>query len=149
MTVTDTFTILVDSREQDPYVFGAEDTEEVTLEYGDYTVKGFEDTFAIERKSLDDLANCVGSDRERFEAQVFDAHESLDEYIIQVDAPRWHVYDYQDDAGCPHYFSQVHPNSVIGTVEKWPMEFRWVSNHANGAREAVNQLEDWWMDYTL
>src|SRR6516164_7628811 len=37
-----------------------------TLYSGDYSVRGLEDQFAVERKSVDDLANCcLASNRER------------------------------------------------------------------------------------
>jgi ERCC4-type nuclease len=66
-------TILVDSREQAPFKF---DTLPVSLEVGalstgDYSLPGFEDSVAVERKSLDDLVGCLkGEQRERFEREL-------------------------------------------------------------------------------
>ena len=76
--------ILVDEREKKPYNFPAMETETALLNYGDYAVKGlgyydvnpntgkeeFYPEFAVERKSLDDLARSVGTDRNRFEAEI-------------------------------------------------------------------------------
>lgn len=54
-------TILVDTREQDPLTEWPEGTttERATLDTGDYSIKGFETSFAIERKSLLDLAGTM------------------------------------------------------------------------------------------
>ncbi len=40
------------------------------LQIGDYTIAGLEKEVAVERKSIDDLANCLGRDRERFVRQL-------------------------------------------------------------------------------
>ena len=62
--------ILIDTREQAPFTFqGYEvDPEPATLPCGDYSLPGFEDRAAVERKKLNDLVGClVGKDRDRFE----------------------------------------------------------------------------------
>lgn len=61
---------LVDSREQRPWNLAPLRMESATLATGDYTLKGLERIVSIERKSLDDLVNCVGRDRKRFERCV-------------------------------------------------------------------------------
>lgn len=49
--------ILIDTREQQPFSFTRYEvaTEPATLPVGDYSLPGFEDWAAIERKSLEDL----------------------------------------------------------------------------------------------
>lgn len=66
------FHVIVDSREQRPFAFsGYPVTVEVgTLEAGDYSLAGFARRIAVERKSLQDLAGCLGTDRERFEREL-------------------------------------------------------------------------------
>lgn len=69
----DNFTIIIDSREQQPYSFDRwpVQTERVALATGDYSVAGFNDRAAIERKSLDDLVGCLmGENRQRFEREL-------------------------------------------------------------------------------
>src|SRR5688572_25097121 len=61
------FTIIIDSREQNPLTFTRLSSIRGTLQSGDYSIAGLEHLFAIERKSLDDLAMSVTSERERFE----------------------------------------------------------------------------------
>jgi len=41
-----------------------------TLKTGDYSLRGFEDEIATERKSLQDLYNTLGSGRDRFEREM-------------------------------------------------------------------------------
>ena len=65
--------ILFDSREQLAYGFERYDCEvmQAALPVGDYSLPGFEDRIAIERKSLDDLIACLmGTNRDRFEREL-------------------------------------------------------------------------------
>src|SRR5690242_7321038 len=63
--------IVVDNREQEPLRFERLETVSGTLYSGDYSIRGLEASFAIERKSIDDLANCcLAAQRERFEHEL-------------------------------------------------------------------------------
>ena len=65
--------IKVDTREQTPYLFKRYSAVEVipgTLTAGDYSIPGFEDEVAIERKELGDLIGCLSHDRERFTREL-------------------------------------------------------------------------------
>ncbi|KKM18724.1 hypothetical protein LCGC14_1662850 [marine sediment metagenome] len=63
-------TILVDDRENNPWTIPHPDFkfEKYRLNVGDYTIKGFEDQVAIEKKSgiVELIANLSGKDRPRF-----------------------------------------------------------------------------------
>mgnify|MGYP001048695011 CR=1 FL=1 len=67
-----TFTIVIDTREQSPFVFAQMDvpTERRALATGDYSIAGLEDKITIERKSLIDLFGSCGRGRTRFEAEI-------------------------------------------------------------------------------
>ncbi|UBF22654.1 ERCC4 endonuclease [Halorubrum tailed virus 25] len=147
--------ILIDDRERKPWKFPGVETEEARLETGDYSVKGFEDRFAVERKSLNDLATSVGSERNRFEAEIQRAQD-FDEFAVVVEASR-------EDAAAGRYYSQIHPNAVTGTVEKWPfkygiLEFVWAGENEDGEKvrdlpaardhapqEALRLLDRWYL----
>ena len=65
--------LLKDTREQTPYTFERWSVSVQTsgLITGDYSLLGFKDKIAIERKSLDDLVSCLlGKNRERFEKEL-------------------------------------------------------------------------------
>lgn len=164
-------TILVDDREQLPYDFPGLETEEARLNVGDYTYKGWEDTFAVERKTLDDLATSVGSDRTRFESEVRRANglasvnddgnprpgtkpdTALEEFVVVIEAHPDDVYNYAGTKSCPNYYSQIYPNSVIGTVEGWPdkydvMDFHWAGDREGGKQETLHFLDKWLLKYS-
>lgn len=70
--------LIIDAREQCPFQFEGKlypDTwiSKGTLQSGDYSLAGLENHVAIERKSLADLVQCLGRDRERFERELIRA----------------------------------------------------------------------------
>src|SRR5260370_23260028 len=63
--------IVIDGREQLPLVFTRLQSIEGTLYSGDYSIRGLEDTFSVERKSVEDIVSCcMGQNRERFEREL-------------------------------------------------------------------------------
>lgn len=143
--------IVIDDREKKPYQFTGVETIERRLDVGDYTYDGFADTFAVERKTLDDLATSVGSGRDRFEDEIKRA-QSLSEFVVLIEAPSGDVYRYAGDGYCPNYYSNIYPNSVIGTVEKWPvkystLDFEWAGNRKDAEQRALSLLDKWYLTY--
>lgn len=148
-------TILVDDREKKPYSFPGMEVEQARLNVGDYTIKGFEDVFAVERKSLNDLTRSVGTDRTRFEDEIKRAQD-LDNFTVVIESSVSDVY-------ARRYYSKIHPNAVFGTVKKWPwkygtLEFVWAGETPEGeptipmgqCREAAKQetlrlLDRWYL----
>lgn len=99
--------IISDSREQEPYTFSTP-TIRRKLEAGDYSIEGFEDSVAVERKTLEDFVSTVIRNRKRFYREL----QRLEEYeaaCIVVEA------DFSDILG-GRYRSGAHPNVVLGTV---------------------------------
>ncbi len=64
--IPDLPTILIDSREQRPLTFTHLPSERSTLASGDYSVRGLEETFAVERKTMADLVGSLKAGRDRF-----------------------------------------------------------------------------------
>jgi ERCC4-type nuclease len=58
--------LVVDTREQTPLTFCHLPAIAGTLGSGDYSIRGWEERFAIERKSLSDLAGSLTRERDRF-----------------------------------------------------------------------------------
>ena len=106
---------VIDTREQKPLHLKAGDIEIPTvsksLPTGDYSIEGLEHLVAIERKSLDDLGQCLGRDRERFEREL----QRLKAYQTRalVVECRW------CDIVQGNYKANVHPNSAIGSIMGW------------------------------
>ena len=66
--IPDGFVLLRDTREQRPLFDGAVEIPELTvvstaLVHGDYSVKGFEERFAVERKGVGDFFQYIGKQR--------------------------------------------------------------------------------------
>lgn len=134
--------ILIDDREKTPWEFPGVETETARLETGDYTVKGYEDRFAVERKSLNDLATSVGSGRERFEAEINRAQD-MDEFAVVIEGT-------QQEAKNGDYYCNIHPNSLLGTTEKWPLkygilQFEWCGTPNAASQEALRLLDRWYL----
>lgn len=112
-----TLTILVDRREQRPWEWtGTGITVEAgTLATGDYSVVGFADRMAIERKSLDDLVHTVIHDSTRWHAEVRRLAD-LDASCVVVEAGL-------PDLFARHYTGQADPRSVLGRVLSVELDF--------------------------
>ena len=64
-------TIIVDTREQTPLLFTRLPSVRSGLLTADYSIRGLEHLFAVERKSIPDLVSCCcASNRERFENEL-------------------------------------------------------------------------------
>ena len=72
--------IIVDSREQEPYLFNEQCVVGVrrALPVGDYSLEGHENTVAVERKTLDDFVNSVIHHRDRFFREL----RRLKDYVL-------------------------------------------------------------------
>ena len=147
------FTVLVDTREQSAFKFQnirCDQKEAVRingelkrpllmipikhkgLKTGDYAIDGLETRCAVERKSLEDLFHCVGSDRDRFENQLRRLNE-LEHPFVVVEASWDRIFK-----GCPR--SQLKPKTVFRSVIAWQqgLEFErihWWFLHSKRAAE--------------
>jgi DNA excision repair protein ERCC-4 len=62
--------IIIDSREQAPFVFDNLPSKSGTLYSGDYSIEGHENDFAVERKTIPDLVSSLSQGRPRFEREL-------------------------------------------------------------------------------
>ena len=98
--------ILIDDREKQPLSFSCQ-TIRKRLVHGDYSLMGYEDRIAIERKSLPDLVRCLGSDRrEQFETVVRFAKSTLKYYALVIEC------NYEDMFIPSKWFSHIQPQCV-------------------------------------
>ncbi len=112
-------TILVDSREQAPYGFSKYDavTESATLPCADYSLPGWEDRVAVERKSLNDLIACLmGKDRERFEREL-SHHRFYDRAAVVIEAS-------MDDVSKGRYRSEMKSHAALQSIITFQGRFR-------------------------
>lgn len=133
------FTVVVDSREQAAYDFKLYPVDTVVdgLKTGDYAIEGYEKSFVVERKSVDDLANCCAGDRDRFYEQLRRG-ERMTDFAVVVEGTRRDIE--QGD-----YYSNVHPNSVLGTVDAWDgVPFHFEKNAIEAEKKTYELLENWY-----
>jgi len=129
-------TILVDTREQEPLVFARLPSVRATLVTADYSVLGLERLFAVERKDLDDLANCCsGQSRQRFEREL----HRLRGYPFR----RLLIIGSEHDIRQAKYHSNINPQSIIGSLATWEIRFNLPVVFSASAEQAARQLERW------
>jgi len=139
-------TILVDTREQNPWEFEdySVDTTSVTLRTGDYTLEQFCDhdaendtylpQFAVERKSGQDFLQSITHRREQFKDEIKRAADWEDPLAVIIEEP-WNTFEFNQ--GFMSY-RDVTPSQVQGTVEKWGRYYNCEWTFA-GSRPAAEQ----------
>ena len=126
-------TIIEDTREQTPLDFSSFHFVEVvraTLKSGDYSIRGYETQFAIERKSLADLIGTITKGHDRFEREL----ERLMSY--QFAAVVIEASEIALRTG--HYRSCLSPRSAVGMITAFEVRYR-IPFHFCGNRPMAAQ----------
>lgn len=123
------FTIIVDTREQRPYKFAGivgdvKDGGRLVsvplhgdcIPAGDYSIQGWTDKVAVERKSKADLYSTLGSGRARFGREL-ERLDSLWWAAVVVEA------DWRELLQEPPPYSRLLPKTVYRSVVAWQMRF--------------------------
>ena len=130
--------IIVDSREQAPFSFAGYPVEvaQGALATGDYSLAGFADRVAVERKSLGDLIGCLTHDRDRFTREL----ERLRGYAsaaLLIEAPFSAIaqgrYRSRMDAGAA-------VQSLLSIMEHYRMPLLFADNREAGERYVYDVL---------
>lgn len=125
----DHLTLLVDTREQDTLSFRRRmkevgiPWERRKLDFGDYSMKvkledgqelDFSPDIAIERKmSLDELCQCYGKERKRFQKEFSRAKEAGAKLYLLVENASWEkVFE-------GNYRSQMKPQALTASLTAW------------------------------
>ncbi|RLC38384.1 hypothetical protein DRH27_02360 [Candidatus Falkowbacteria bacterium] len=144
------FTIIVDTREQEPFTFGEIKTtpgrgsrtivvpiKVAHLPTGDYAVSGLTDQFTVERKSLSDLFGTVGGGRDRFVRELGRMDVMPLGGFVVVER------SWESIRADPPEKSEISPASIEGSIRAWRYQFRrvgWVFC-LNRRRAAVETFE--------
>lgn len=121
--------VLVDTREQRPYRFdglrsdkkaggGAlvVEVKQATLPTGDYSLDGYTDRVAVERKSLNDLFHTLSQERDRFERELVRL-QAMEFAAVMVEAEWTQILD------DPPKFSHLLPKTVFRSVLAWQQRY--------------------------
>ena len=125
----DTFTILVDSREQDTAKFHQRLAKfscpvvRTKLDFGDYSAQvilpsgvifSLADKVTIERKmSLDESANCWTTSRDRFKREFERAQAKDAKVYLLIEQASW------EKAYHGYYRSQMKPQALVASMTTW------------------------------
>lgn len=91
--------------------------ETATLPVGDYSLPGFEDRAAVERKSLNDLVGCLmGKERSRFERELARGRH-YDLFAVVLEASL-------GDVSRGRYRSDMKPQSVLQSIITFQVRYR-------------------------
>lgn len=111
--------IIQDSREQHPFTFERfpVEVERAALPAGDYSLPGFEDRVAIERKEVNDLIGCLmNGNRERFERELAKLR-FYDLAAVTVEASL-------DDVSRGRYRSEMKPQAALQSIFAFQVRYR-------------------------
>jgi len=135
--------LVVDSREQRPLDFTRwpdVQTETGTLNAGDYALRGLEDRFALERKSIPDLVASLTTGRERMVREL----ERLRGYEVKAII----VEGTLEQVARHEYRSQANPESILQTIAAWHIRFGvpvlWCGS-PSGCAYMVRSLARWFL----
>jgi DNA excision repair protein ERCC-4 len=129
--------ILIDTREQMPFLFTGFDaeTEVVGLPIGDYSLPGFTDRVAVERKELNDLIACLKNDsRDRFERELARGRH-YDLFVVVVEASL-------ADVSQGRYRSDMKPQAALQSIITFQVRYRTPFIWA-GSREGAEYYTYW------
>jgi len=132
--------ILVDTREQQPLFTGNPHVQIGTVHHGDYTIKGFEPYFAIERKKQGDLWTYCSSEMERKtkpKMQRFNDIVRAGGFVgLAIEAT-------EDDLLTGYYWAKNYkPEVVRGALKSFEVDYG-VNVYYNRDRQAI---ERWILD---
>jgi DNA excision repair protein ERCC-4 len=126
----------IDNREQDPLRFERLKSVTGTLYSGDYSIRGLEDCFAIERKSVEDLANCcLSTNRDRFEHEL----HRLRGYRFK----RLLVIGTREDIAAGRYHSRIAPKAVLATLGAFEVRYDLPIVFAATPEAGAREIERW------
>lgn len=113
--------IVIDSREQKPYRKWRHFDNGASvifqgLQVGDYSIEGFEDQIAIERKTLDDLLGSLSSGRDRFERELNRA-SAMPYFALVIECSL-------KDIGKSRYRSAMLPKAVFQSLMAFSVRYR-------------------------
>lgn len=125
--------VVIDTREQLRY--GYHEAESKCLPTGDYSIRGYEDRIAIERKELGDFLNCVGRERKRFEREL-QRLADLEFGAVVIEASLTNITQ-------GNGYSKVHPQSAVMSIIGWTLKYKipfFLCDNRRNARKLVYHL---------
>jgi DNA excision repair protein ERCC-4 len=109
--------IAIDTREQLRYMFDGYESYRTTLATGDYSLEGFEDRLAVERKNHADAWSMLTGERKRFE-RCLERMARLDRAAIVIEASM------AEFCVPPPQVKRVNAATAMGSYISWSTKYR-------------------------
>ena len=109
-------TIIIDSREQTPLCFTQLPSIVDTLYSGDYSIQGAEHLFAVERKSLDDLAASF----------TFSRRDTFEHELLRLRGHRFRrllIIGSEEEVLAQRYRSNIRPQTLLGSLYAFEVRY--------------------------
>ncbi len=132
---TITPTIIIDTREQMPLPFAHFPTDRAALTTGDYSARGIESSFCVERKSLADLVGSLTAERDRFTREL----ERMRGYAFR----RLLVIGSRSEIEEHAYRSKAAPAAILGSLWALEVRFNVPVVFSSTPEEGAEQVERW------
>lgn len=112
----------------------------MALRSGDYSLFGYENRMAIERKTLSDAYSSIGAGRKRFEREL-ERLSGMDYAAIVIEATL------EDFLRAPA-FSKMNPKAAVNSLLAWSVKYRvcvfFAGNRRYGKTLTYRLLEKFW-----
>lgn len=128
-------TIIIDSREQCPLVFGNMPVAVAGLDVADYSIRDLEHHIGCERKSLPDLVSCCGAERTRFVRELERLQGRrfrcvvVESTLAEIEAGGWR--------------GKILPQVVIGSIASWSTRYGLPFFFCGDAQATARFTERW------
>lgn len=135
-------TLIVDTREQSPLTFWPlnwESVQKSTLKTGDYSIKGFENKIAIERKSTTDLFGTIASKEghARFRKELLRAKD-FDKFYILIEDSLTTILDMAFEGA---KFIKANPDTLMKSLHTIEQKYGANLIFCNGREEASKKVK--------
>jgi ERCC4-type nuclease len=107
--------VITDTREQRPLAFTHLKSEPGTLYSADYSIKGLEDLFGVERKSLNDCIGSLTSGRDRFERELHRLRGYQFARLLIIGA--------RSDIEAGNYRSKMQPKAALNSLSAFEARY--------------------------
>lgn len=109
--------LIVDTREQTPFVFEGYETMRAPLKSGDYSLEGYGHRIAVERKNHSDAWGCLTAGRQRFE-RCMERLGQLERAMVVIESPQ------REFVVPPRQVQRVNAATAMGSYISWMCKYR-------------------------
>lgn len=127
--------IVIDSREQEPLRFSRLPVARDTLQSGDYSFRGGEHLFAIERKTIADLVGSCTRGRARFERELHRLRGFAFKRLLIVGT--------REEIRAHGYRSQATPRAILASLAAFEIRYSVPVVFCPDPTAAAIQIESW------